>query len=263
MDGPILEILVTTHGADGLRRVGEMRLPEVPGVRYLVSCQSKPVPIPESLGSRAADIDPRFIDGTGLSANRNALLDRATAPLVMFADNDLTLKAEWIEAMIKTMDENPGLDGACFQPQDKLRPYPAEPYMLKAHASPYHYAPIYELVFRREALMATGVRFSLRVGINAPYLHSGEDDLFLYKILCKGLRVKYFPIATYNHPHLSTGFRHQRPGVLRSRGAVLQTMYPLTAVPRMFRLACKLPQRTLPAFGHMLEGAVYAVTHRL
>lgn len=262
MDNPILEILVTTHGADGLRRVEEMRLPEVPGVRYLVSCQSKPVPIPESLGSRA-DIDTRFIDGTGSSANRNVLLDRATASLVMFADNDLTLKAEWIETMIKTMAENPDLDGACFQPQDKMRAYPAKSFMLKAHASPYHYALIYELVFHREALMATGVRFSSRMGINAPYLHSGEDDLFVYRILCKGLHIKYFPTITYNHPHLSTGFRHQRPGVLRSRGAVLQTMYPLTGVARMVRLAYRLPQRTLPAFGHMLEGAVYAVTHRL
>lgn len=262
MDNVCLEILISTHGTEGPGRVEAMRLPEVPGVRYLVSCQAAPMPVPDGL-ARRSDVDIRFVDGTGLSANRNALLDRASAPLVMFADDDLVLTADGVGAMIKTMDENPDLDGACFSPVDKWRDYPSDPFVLKAHARHYYYALLCELVLRREALVRTGVRFSLQMGVNAPYLHSGEDDLFLYRILCKGLCVKYFLIDTYNHPHPSTGFRHQPPGVLRSRGAILLTMHPLTAVPRMLRLARRLSQPTLPAFGHMLRGALYALTHRL
>lgn len=262
MDDLRLEILIPTHGTDGLRRVEAMRLPEVPGVCYRVSCQSQRMPVPDSLAQRT-DVDIRFISGTGLSANRNALLARATAPLLMFADDDIALTADRIERVMRAMADNPDLDGACFKPEDELHQYPAEPFMLKARARRYYYVSVCELVLRRASLMSTGVQFSLLMGINAPYLHSGEDDLFVYRLLCKGLRIKYFPIVTYNHPHLSTGFRRQTPGVLRSRGAVLQTIYPLTAVPRMLRLAVKLPQPAPSSFWHMLGGAFYALTHRL
>lgn len=262
MDSVRLEILIPTFGPEGLKRVAAMDLPEIQGVRYSVCCQSAESSLPQQLSARH-DVDVYFIDGVGSSANRNALLDLASAPLLMFADDDLTLYADGISAALSVMAENPDIDGACFQPLDKPHPYPAGSFVLKPRAARRYYAMINEIVFRREALLRSGVRFSLLMGINAPYLHSGEDDLFICRVLRNGLRIRYFPIVTYNHPHASTGFRTQPPGVLRSRGAVLQSIYPLTALPRMCRLAVMLRQPTMASLKYMLQGAFYALTHRL
>lgn len=262
MNSVRLEIMIPTFGPEGLKRVAAIDLPVVKDVRYLVSCQSEPLSLPQQLSARS-DVEIHFIEGRGLSANRNALLDLASAPLLMFADDDVTLYADGISAAMCVMAENPDIDGACFQPLDKPHPYPDVSFVLKARTARRYYAMINEVVFRREALKRSGVRFSLLMGIGAPYLQSGEDDLFICRVLRKGLHIRYFPIVTYNHLHASTGYRTQTPGVLRSRGAVLSAIYPLTALPRMCRLAVMLPQPTLTSLKYMLQGALYAFTHKL
>ena len=83
-----LEVLISTLGADGIRRTAAMNLPRMDEVGYLVGWQMPEGEIPEEL--RRPDIKILTKEERGLSRNRNMLLGNASAEIVLIADDDLT-----------------------------------------------------------------------------------------------------------------------------------------------------------------------------
>lgn len=111
----ILEVLICTYGRR-LAGIDSGGLPQVEGVRYLVSCQ-----LPEDITpgqamaacrqlSQRKDVEIRFVDGKGLSNNRNAALDAATAPLALIADDDTSFDADGLRGIIARFDADPALE---------------------------------------------------------------------------------------------------------------------------------------------------------
>ena len=85
-----LEVLICSLNK-GIVRVQEVLLPPCENVRYIVSYQYTDERyldlIPEKLTQRS-DVQIFRYNGQGLSANRNLAIEKATADLIMFADDD-------------------------------------------------------------------------------------------------------------------------------------------------------------------------------
>ncbi len=125
-----LDVLIVTHGENGLEMIEKMRLPHIESVRYIVSWQCPSVGAPQSLESRD-DIEIYKFYDIGSSRNHNHTIELARAPYCLLADNDLKYNAEGLQAIIKTYEENPQVDVATFMYEPINRFYPSEVTELK------------------------------------------------------------------------------------------------------------------------------------
>lgn len=183
--GLTLDIMICTIG-DGIFRVSDMLLPERPDVRYTVSVQNpgNKTDIPALLSSRP-DVNVSFVDGTGLSRNRNNALSMATGDICLIADDDNRYLTEYIDNILDAWSGNPDADIITFQAQTydgaPLHPYPA-PYVCSV-----------EITFRRSSVIGHGLRFDERFGLGSQLLCAGEEDVFMADAQRAGLNIKYIP----------------------------------------------------------------------
>lgn len=267
---PRLDVMIATMGMAGLERTSRMRLPQMEGVRYLVSCQIPEGDFPEVPQSlHRDDVRVRFDRSRGVARNRNLLLDMWEAPLGMIADDDLDYEKEWLRGVIDTFDADPELGLASFMhiidDGSTEKPYPPYAFDLR-HPAKGYFPTAPEFALRREAVMKSGVRFNERFGVGAPHYISGEEDLFVNDLLRRGLKGWFFPRRICIHHGATTGIRLvDHPGVLRSQGAVLHRIHPFTALPRLLLVA----RRAAKASGsgmwrclrHLLQGWSDGVLH--
>ncbi len=256
-----LDVLIATHGPQGLERVAAMAVPRVPQVRYIVSCQSAPRALPTAL--LRPDMEVHFTDTTGVSANRNCLLRLARAPYALMADNDLTLLAEGLPEVIAAFEKHPRLTLATFRhegPDGKV--YPAQECSL-APVPKNYYATCFEMALRMEHARQYALHFCEQISIGTPYVTAGEENVLFTAIRRRGLQARFFPVTICRHPGLTTGLRSARePGVLRAQGMVVMLDYPLTALLRLPLKAWRTGGNVLRNLWYLCAGAVYAVHHR-
>lgn len=242
----ILEVQICTFGAAGLARVATMQLPEVPGVRYMVSLQNPDgdsVDIPQPL--RRSDLTVFQHPTRGLSINRNMAIDHSDADIILIADDDLNYTARGLETVLDTFHLNPDLDFATFMHTgaDNKR-YP-EGQELKLRLPKGYYLTSFELAIRRSSL-PPDLRFSPNMGIGAPLFGAGEENLLLMRMIKKGLKGRFVPEVVVEHPGLSTGMREATPAFLRAQGAWIRLYYgALRGAPRIILDAAR---RNAPYF---------------
>lgn len=91
-----LDILICSLNK-GVVRIQDVLLPPQPNVHYIVSYQYTDERyldlVPQALGARP-DVSVYTYKGQGLSANRNLALDKATADIIMYADDDAHILPE-------------------------------------------------------------------------------------------------------------------------------------------------------------------------
>lgn len=253
-----LQVLIATFGEDGLKRVAKMRLPLLEEVEYLVSCQIPGQPEP-SLPSQLIrdDLKVSFSDSRGLSRNRNILLQRASAPFCLIADDDLSYEPEALIDVIRIMENNPEVSIATFmyrnQAGETEKQYPDFSFDLKKPTKGY-FPTSFEIAFRREDIKSAGVLFNESFGIGAPRYGCGEEDLWLYELLKQGLKGKFFPIMLTTHNGATTGVRQAaKPEVLRAQGVVIAKLYPFTSFPRIFLKSYRSSKLSGTSFLHCLR----------
>ena len=122
----------------------------------------------------------------------------------------------------------------------------------------------FEIAVRRSALLRAGLRFTELAGIGAPYLASGEEDLFIHSALTAGLKGRFSDVVVAIHPDYTTGVREaSRPGVIRAKGAVQWiTLGPVKALVRFPLEAHRAPVAFHKALRLLLQGAVYAARNK-
>ncbi|MBD5228452.1 MAG: glycosyltransferase [Bacteroidales bacterium] len=225
-----LDVLIATHGPEGLQRVAEMQLPAVDGVHYIITWQdSRPGPAPASLLRN--DVEIHEIPGIGLSNNRNAGISLARAPYCLIADNDLSYKANGLQAVIDTLDSHPDVDIATFRHDGEPIRYPAEETDFTERMPRGYNVTSFEIAFRRQSI--GNIRFDTNFGIGAP-LACCEDPLFILDCRRAGLRCRFFPITIVEHRGLSTGLRPiTDPRTTMAEGAYIRLAYGLTGYPRI------------------------------
>ncbi len=265
----ILEVLICTYGRR-LAGIDSGGLPQVEGVRYLVSCQ-----LPEDISpgqamaacrqlSQRKDVEIRFVDGKGLSNNRNAALDAATAPLALIADDDTSFDADGLRGIIARFDADPALELITVRRiHDCGSQYPPDGHDL---ARPFkRYWPIsIEIALRMEAVRRRRWRFSPLAGIGAPYLEAGEENIFLHNAVRSGAKCRFADIAVASHPGETTsGHSGGTPGTLRAKGACLRIIRGwATGLTRIPVEAFRAPCPTLRALLYIFQGYVYSIANR-
>lgn len=228
-----LDILICTID-DGIMKVPQMLLPERDDVRYTVSVQQtnpeSPVTVPDLLKTRQ-DVTLAYMEGAGLSRNRNNSLHSAIGDICLIADDDNRYTSEHLDTILKAWHNNPDADIITFQAEDydgyPLHPYPA-PYICSV-----------EITFRRSSILDSGISFDERFGLGSELLCAGEEDVFLADARRKGLTIRYIPqvIVRTNRTTTSSGFENNKKLQL-TKGATFRYVYGTgSAVWRSFKEA--------------------------
>jgi glycosyltransferase involved in cell wall biosynthesis len=218
-----LNVLISTLGNEGVKRLSDNHLPEVEGVSYIIAWQLPDgvhtAVTPSSLLRDDITILPH--QSIGVSKNRNYAIDHATADLCLTADDDIIYSPQGLTAIINTFAANPNLDLAGFKMQCVSgKWFPDCDFDLRKVPRGYDISE-YEIAFRRTSVQGN-IRFNELLGLNSPLVHAGEGPVFLISALTRGLNCHYYPITIGRQTGLTTGFRPTSdPGVMMAVGVVL------------------------------------------
>ncbi len=255
-----LEVLISTFGHDGIRRVVGMDLPRVEGVGYVVSWQLPgecPATVPCELVRN--DVKVCQIDSRGLSVNRNNAIRQSAADVCLVADDDLRYTPDMLQAVIDTFENNPDVDVATFRYAGSEKWYAVHEFDLDKPVKGYYPSSV-EIAFRRDRVSGK-VEFNEAMGLGTPLLHSGEEAVFLHQALCRGLKCRYFPVIVAHHEGVSTGFGKLSESVLMGQGACFSVIYPVSGVLRLplfaWRAYRRGQTRLFPAMWHLFRGYMY------
>ncbi len=248
-----LDIAICTLGKAGIARVASMNLPQLPGVRYVVSWQGHDgIEVPEALYSRS-DIALHRYNERGLSRNRNNAFEHCTADIVLIADDDLIFHVPGLDELRRVFEENPKIDFATFRSErPDMKHFPSESVALGKRLPKNYHVTSFEIALRRAT---TGsLRFCAEFGLGAEKYHGGEEELLLQSAVRRGMHCRFFPITICSHPHESTGTKaRMTDGNLRAFGAVIALTYPWTTALRLPLKAWRLCRRRQASFFHALS----------
>lgn len=258
-----LDILICSLNK-GIVRVQDVLLPPQEGVRYIVSYQYTDERyldlIPKVLHERR-DVSIYKYMGQGLSANRNFALDKSTADLVMYADDDAHILPETPATVLRRFEEDPSLDVAFFcattYTGKSLKNYPNEAFRLYAMPTAYTVSAL-EMVCRRVKVQGK-IRFDERFGLGTKFLTCGEEEIWLVDALHAGLHLHYFPDKIVEtSTMLKKSLVYVDSGVQRSRGAIAYYLYGNKAWWICLKFALTSAHKGychfLPMMRHLAEG---------
>lgn len=255
---PHLQVLVCTT-AGRLNAIDTDGWPQLPGVRYLLSCQN---PAGESLTPpRRPDIYFYEFDNTGLSVNRNQAMSAAVAEFVLIADDDTSFSPDGLRRIVDVYRADPSLDYATFRmEQPEQRVYPPDGYDL-ARVFRNYFPVSFEISFRRPRYLQAGLRFSELAGIGAPYLCAGEEDLVLLHARRAALKGRYFDTVIGCHPGATTSVSAARtPAFMRTKGMLMRkTRGYFGAAVRIPLEAVRSHIPFLPSLRYLIEGYIYSI----
>ncbi len=261
-----LDILICSLNK-GIVRIQDVLLPPRDDIHYVVSYQYTDERyldlIPKGLTARE-DVTIYTYKGQGLSANRNLALDKATADIVMYADDDAHLLPQTPEIIFKHFAENDRLDVAFFCASTytgkPLKTYPSEDFDVYAMPTEYTISAL-EMACRRTSVQGK-IRFDERFGLGTQFLTCGEEEVWLEDALRAGLHMHYFPEKIVEtSTMLKKSLIYVDAGVQRSRGAISYYKYGATA---WWKCLCYAMESTrkgythfLPFMRHLMEGIAY------
>lgn len=261
-----LDILICSLNK-GIVRVQDVLLPPRENVHYIVSYQYTDERyldlIPKKLQERE-DLTLYKYNGQGLSANRNLAFDKATADIVMYADDDARLLPTTPDDVMKPFIENENLDVAFFCASTytgkPLKNYPSESFVMLAMPAQYTISAL-EMACRRVKLQGK-IRFDERFGLGTKFLTCGEEEIWLEDALRAKLEIRYFPQKIVEtSTMLKKSLIYVDDGVQRSRGAITYYMYGQSAWWKCFCFAVHSARkeccRFMPMMRHLMEGILF------
>ena len=154
----------------------------------------------------------------GLSKSRNLAISEADADICILCDNDVEYLPDYEKSILEGFARHPDADLIIFYIKRKEKPIPNYP---KARRMGYLsvlkiFSP--EIAFKRKSI--EGIYFDERFGAGSGRYIMGEENIFLYDCLKKGLKIYYEPvqIAALREEE-STWFRGHDERFFISRGA--------------------------------------------
>lgn len=227
-----LDVAIATWQPSGLGRIVEMKLPAVPGVRYVVSWQehgNNPV-IPPEIACRE-DITVCLCEEKGVSRNRNNALDRCSAEIVLMGDDDLSYRAEELKGVIKAFEQRPEMQVATFRYHGAMKQYPKSETPLRFPLPKNYGVATFEIAVRRKE--CRGLRFDELYGPGSPVWQAAEDEKFLWDARKAGLDCRFIPLDVATHTGPTTGDRVlSKPGIAAASGKVIRLEFPRTWILR-------------------------------
>lgn len=162
-------------------------------------------------------------DERGVGLNRNNLLMRSTADIVLFADDDVTYVDDYADKVIKEFESHPESDVIIFNvpsscADERQKDYIAKRWKRLSLLNCFRHGT-FRVAVRREEILKKNIFFSLLFGGGAKYC-AGEDSLFIADCIRKKLKVYESPVIIGNVSHEeSTWFKGYSEKYFKDKGA--------------------------------------------
>ncbi len=176
------------------------------------------------LGGKTVNAIKSTTRGVGL--NRNICIERSTADIILFADEDIVYDEGYEEKVLKEFESHPEADMILFNVRvcEERRTYWNDDYKKVTLFNSGRY-PAYAIATRADKLKAAGVKYSLLFGGGAKY-SNGEDSLFLKDSLKAGLKLLATPVVLGEEiPRPSTWFNGYNDIFFYDRGVLYRCLY--------------------------------------
>lgn len=262
-----IDILICTID-DGIGGIGDVLMPPIPSVHYVISVQyttSSAPEIPAVLKERS-DVTVTTQEGRGLSRNRNNALRAATGDVVVIADDDCRYTPEAIDAIREAFAARPDADIVCFEAAGydgtPLKHYPATPMSYGRACRQGYYAASVELAFRRSVFEENSLWFNERFGLGAEFPAS-EEEVLLCDAERAGLFIDFVPQVIVRTDPATTGLRFLHDHRLQqTKGIVFRYRYGMcSALWRTLKEGAyhflHHGANPLPIYYHMLRGMLH------
>src|SRR5699024_1928638 len=151
------------------------------------------------------DVTISQIEGPGVTKSRNNALAHATGDIAIFADDDVTYLASYIDTVEKTFLSNPDADIVLF----KIKTGPGEPEYKnypdrRIELKKLLFAPSsVEIGFRIDRIRESGISFDERFGAGRELLIGAEETIFIEDCLRQDFKILYIPEYIVEHPYHS------------------------------------------------------------
>lgn len=157
----------------------------------------------------------------GVGLNRNNALMRATAEICLIADDDIIYCDNYVKIVEKKFKENPDADVIIFNLYEKPQKRFVIKRKFKVHFFNFMKFGAPRIAFRTNSIKKYGISFNLLFG-GGTHFSAGEDTLFLYECLKKGLKIIAVPdfIGTLTESRTSTWFKGYTDKYFIDRGAL-------------------------------------------
>ncbi|EGT0695832.1 glycosyltransferase family A protein [Clostridium perfringens] len=130
----------------------------------------------------------------GLSKSRNLAIKNANCDICLLSDDDLKYVDNYENIILNAFKKNPEYDIITFQVEGidkKFKDYSKREKKL-GYINSLKVASV-EIAFRLESIRKNNIEFNELIGAGAKY-YMGEENVFLYDALRKGMKIKYLPI---------------------------------------------------------------------
>lgn len=166
-------------------------------------------------------------DERGIGLNRNNGLMRATSDILLFADDDIKYVNGYETIVIEEFKKNEKADMIIFnidQSETERKRYKIKKYHRVHKYNCLRYGAV-RIAVKTEKIKKKNIYFSLLFGGGAKY-GSGEDSIFIYNCIKKGLKVYACPktILTLEDSE-STWFDGYNEKFFYDKGALLSCLY--------------------------------------
>lgn len=176
----------------------------------------------------------------GVGLNRNNGLLRATADIILFADEDIVYENGYEQMVMEQFEANPKADMILFNmnvAEDRATYHISNYGKVGLHNCGRY--PTYSFAVKTNKIRKANIAFSLLFGGGATY-SNGEDSLFIRDCLKAGLRVFTAPITIgTEQPRPSTWFHGFNEKFFFDRGVLYVFLYGALAKPMAMRFLLK------------------------
>jgi glycosyltransferase involved in cell wall biosynthesis len=133
--------------------------------------------------------------GRGLSRSRNKAISASSLEICVIADDDVVYDIDYEKKILKAYESHPDADIIAFQVK---RINTDQPKKFREEQSWENYLTVMkissvEITFKRKSIVDNDIKFNPMIGAGAEFC-VGEENIFLYDALKKGLKILYLPI---------------------------------------------------------------------
>lgn len=165
----------------------------------------------------------------GLSKSRNLAIKNSTADICLFSDNDVTFENNYIDTVHRGYEQYPDADIIAFtvnsessdRSVNRLKSGRVNRIMSMKISS-------VQISFKRKIIEENNLYLNENFGAGSAIFNSGEENIFLYKAIAKGLKVYYVDekIAQVSFED-STWYGKNLEQDLLTKGAIFYNMSPI------------------------------------
>ena len=222
------ELLVSCVQKDARELIAHMNISsDAVIVSQLEDKESEEILVLESKGHSISNkIKYYKLTSKGVGLNRNTCLEKSTADIVLFSDEDILYLTPYEARVLQEFEDHPEADIILFNNYvcEERRTYWNSDYKRVRWYNCGRY-PAYAIAARADKLKAAGVKYSHLFGGGAKY-SNGEDSLFLMDCLKAGLRLMATPTVLGEEiPRPSTWFNGYNDKFFYDRGVLYRCLY--------------------------------------